>query len=218
MPCRQVSTYNGLSGSGQSGGGGYTTEADCLNACKEGACCDGTTCSVKPACQCQGTGQVFKGVGTVCAGVTCCSCGDGYVKSLFATFSNWVTLTGTAGAENIVLGKTWELTRLCGEKFWYYRGAISPSGRCPYSFCDLGYDLVISCGNERGVNLDQQFSMATRPGNCKNAWGVNYAVSLGTCSSGSASFPLYDRCYDRSSFVRLCDVTVTWNIDQNPLP
>jgi len=71
MPCRQVSTYNGLTGSGQSGGGGYTTEADCLNACREGACCEGTSCSVKPQCQCQGTGQTFKGVGTTCAGNSC---------------------------------------------------------------------------------------------------------------------------------------------------
>lgn len=34
--------------------------------CKEGACCTGTTCSVRPQCQCQGTGQRFKGVGTTC--------------------------------------------------------------------------------------------------------------------------------------------------------
>jgi hypothetical protein len=33
----------------------YTTEADCLQACKEGACCEGTTCSVKPQCQCVDT-------------------------------------------------------------------------------------------------------------------------------------------------------------------
>jgi hypothetical protein len=75
MPCRQVSTYNGTTGSGQSGGGGYTTEADCLQACKEGACCEGTTCTVKPQCQCQGTGQTFKGVGTTCTPNPClCPC------------------------------------------------------------------------------------------------------------------------------------------------
>lgn len=45
----------------------YTAEADCLQACKEGACCEGTTCSVKPQCQCQAAGQTFKGVGTVCS-------------------------------------------------------------------------------------------------------------------------------------------------------
>ena len=44
----------------------YKTEAQCLQACKEGACCEGTTCSVRPQCQCQGTGQTFKGVGTTC--------------------------------------------------------------------------------------------------------------------------------------------------------
>jgi hypothetical protein len=71
MTCRQVSTYNGAPGYGNPTGGGYATEADCLNACKEGACCYGTTCSVTPQCQCQGTGQTFKGVGTACASDTC---------------------------------------------------------------------------------------------------------------------------------------------------
>lgn len=58
--------------------GGYATEADCNQACKEGACCESTTCSVKPACQCQGTGKVFKGVGTTCrpnpCGLSCNQC------------------------------------------------------------------------------------------------------------------------------------------------
>ena len=36
-------------------GPSYKTEADCLQACKEGACCEGTTCTVKPQCQCQCT-------------------------------------------------------------------------------------------------------------------------------------------------------------------
>lgn len=72
MPCRQVSTFNGIPGSGQTGGGGYATEAECLQACKEGACCESNgTCSVKPQCQCQETGQTFKGVGTVCTSSVC---------------------------------------------------------------------------------------------------------------------------------------------------
>lgn len=71
MPCRQVPTYGGVSGSGKAAGGGHATEADCLQACQEGACCEGTTCTVRPQCQCQGTGKVFKGVGTVCTAETC---------------------------------------------------------------------------------------------------------------------------------------------------
>jgi hypothetical protein len=60
MPCRQVSTYEGTTGSGKAGGGGHATEADCNQACREGACCEGTTCTVKPACQCK------------CASGSCC--------------------------------------------------------------------------------------------------------------------------------------------------
>lgn len=80
MPCRQASTYNGTAGSGQPGGGGYATEADCLNACKEGACCEGTTCSIKPQCQCQGTGKTFKGVGTTCSPNPCDPCCQGALQ------------------------------------------------------------------------------------------------------------------------------------------
>ena len=69
MPCYQ--STNLPSGVTTTGRTGYATEADCLNACREGACCEGTTCSVKPACQCQGTGKTFKGVGTVCSQSTC---------------------------------------------------------------------------------------------------------------------------------------------------
>jgi hypothetical protein len=61
MPCRPVAEHNGKYGSGQAGGGGYTTEADCLQACKEGACCEGTTCTVKPQCQCKCTSGVCCG-------------------------------------------------------------------------------------------------------------------------------------------------------------
>jgi hypothetical protein len=73
MTCRQLPTYLGV----PANSGPHTTEADCLKACREGACCEGTACTVKPACQCQGTGKTFKGVGTTCAGVNCGCCGNG---------------------------------------------------------------------------------------------------------------------------------------------
>jgi hypothetical protein len=77
MPCRQTATHNGTAATS----GAYRTQAECLQACKEGACCEGTTCTVKPACQCQGTGKVFKGVGTTCTPNPCgpppvCNCSE----------------------------------------------------------------------------------------------------------------------------------------------
>ena len=79
MTCRKVAEYNGRAGKqkllGVSGSQSFyapfTTEAECLQACREGACCEGTTCSVKPQCQCQGTGKTFKGVGTTCSPNPC---------------------------------------------------------------------------------------------------------------------------------------------------
>ena len=73
MTCYQSTNLPG--GVTTTGRTSYTTEADCLQACREGACCEGTTCTVKPQCQCQGTGKVFKGVGTVCTAATCTPCG-----------------------------------------------------------------------------------------------------------------------------------------------
>ena len=72
MTCYQ--STNLPSGFTTTGRTSYKTESDCLNACKEGACCEGTTCTVKPQCQCQGAGKVFKGVGTTCAANTCTAC------------------------------------------------------------------------------------------------------------------------------------------------
>jgi hypothetical protein len=46
--------------------GGYKTLAECLEACGEGACCTGASCSIVPKCLCQGEGQSFRGVGSSC--------------------------------------------------------------------------------------------------------------------------------------------------------
>jgi len=53
MPCYQ--STNLPSGFATTGRTSYKTEAECNQACKEGACCQGTTCTVKPQCQCQCT-------------------------------------------------------------------------------------------------------------------------------------------------------------------
>lgn len=78
MPCQQI-TNTGISYNPplSSRSGPFATEAECLQACKEGACCNGTTCSVKPQCQCDAAaGEVFKGVGTTCAACLICACAD----------------------------------------------------------------------------------------------------------------------------------------------
>ena len=79
MPCYQSRKLPlGFSTTGRQS---YKTEAECNQACKDGACCEGPTCTVKPQCQCQGTGKTFKGVGTVCEAGTCLCCNlDGTPK------------------------------------------------------------------------------------------------------------------------------------------
>jgi hypothetical protein len=78
MPCYQ--SANLPSGASTTGRTSYATEADCNQACQEGACCEGTGCSVKPACQCQGAGKVFRGVGTVCTPNPCSLCDAGAIS------------------------------------------------------------------------------------------------------------------------------------------
>lgn len=113
MTCRQVPTYNGAPGSGNPAGGGYATEADCLNACKEGACCEGATCSVKAKCQCRGTGQKFQGLGTTCdpnpclcptpdTGGVCCMFGQPAMWNGY-----WPGVVGGTRATCEAAGGTW---------------------------------------------------------------------------------------------------------------
>lgn len=76
MPCQQITNtgvdYNPPLATRS---GPFTSEADCLNACKEGACCESNgTCNVRPQCQCQGAGQTFQGIGTVCSPNPCFTC------------------------------------------------------------------------------------------------------------------------------------------------
>jgi hypothetical protein len=131
MPCRQVSTFNGTTGSGQPGGGGYATEADCLQACKEGACCEGTTCTVKPQCQCQGTEQVFKGVGTTCTPNPCVPCGVDQSSCQLITFhvslSSFVS-TAMLGVETLWSGGSGVSTRVgdCNLQYGFNSRAFSP--------------------------------------------------------------------------------------------
>jgi hypothetical protein len=106
MPCYQLPNLPG--GVTTTGRTSYTTEAECNQACKEGACCEGTTCTVKPQCQCQGAGKVFKGVGTVCANGICTPCCKDITKlpsSLTVTLSNWRAITcAQRGSGGGVLG------------------------------------------------------------------------------------------------------------------
>lgn len=72
MPCRQARTYFGETGIGkpteQNPNAGFPTEAECLQQCAEGACCENGGCVIKAACACCGE---FKGAGTTCQGGPC---------------------------------------------------------------------------------------------------------------------------------------------------
>jgi hypothetical protein len=97
MPCSKVNQSEPAASTGQR----YSKLEDCLQACKEGACCEGTTCSVKPQCQCQGAGKTFKGVGTTCSPNPCgyCGCNSQRPTNIGLAFVNAsITLTSGSGS------------------------------------------------------------------------------------------------------------------------
>ncbi len=100
MPCYQsTSLPSGVTTTGRTG---YTTEADCLQACKEGACCEGTTCTVKPQCQCKCTSGSCCGPDTVTlSGITGPTCRGGTKAECDARGGTWRDCVGcTADAAN----------------------------------------------------------------------------------------------------------------------
>jgi hypothetical protein len=101
MPCRK--TPPGAIGVGPHwASGAYATEEECNQACKEGACCEGTVCTVKPQCQCQGAGKFFAGVGATCTPDPCLVCGcvsrTSAPQKLYARFSGFSNFVHTSSA------------------------------------------------------------------------------------------------------------------------
>jgi hypothetical protein len=113
MPCVQVSPgatplYLGVHSFSS---GPHATEEDCLNACKEGACCNGTTCAIRPKCECDAFGYTFKGFGTKCspiygecpASVCTDCCSSGFLTALAQrtlSVSTNLTFSTTCGGAN----------------------------------------------------------------------------------------------------------------------
>ena len=220
MPCRQVSTYEGKTGSGQSGGGGYKTEANCLQACKEGACCEGTTCTVKPACQCQGAGKVFKGVGTVCTDNPCDYCAGScsplptHPVYLSMSVSNF---TGPV-PRDFAITTTRQIQRYMfnvgTETCWAYSYLLHSAGhQCP---TPLGGQVI------DGYLLSAIFSQ----NECR--FFANYKDASGQCHRYNIywSMPLTDtytnvlcqRLFPISGSVSSSGISFDYSINVNPLP
>lgn len=191
----------------------YQTQAACLEACKEGACCEtangATACTVKPQCQCQGTGKVFKGVGTTCADNPCEPCkacpGQTLPESVTITVEAFEATTGNAVSiplaqlKGIVDG-----TYVC-------QRVVSPgvtSSQVAYEYNPLNYPAVRPlCGRYATVGFwCGSAPPSTGPGNqIENAFvlgstcspGYNYFVdTFGTISAQSIMLNL---CHGGSS-------------------
>lgn len=70
----------------------YNTEKECLEACKEGACCGGSVsfegrCEIAPKCYCESLGGNFQGIGTTCNEKigACCDASQGFRRCIQIT-------------------------------------------------------------------------------------------------------------------------------------
>ena len=184
MPCYQPSNFpTGFSTTGRTG---YATEAECNQACKEGACCEGTTCSVKPQCQCQGAGTTFKGVGTTCSPNPCLCCSDNGPFSVFATVASlrlndngYYTPEYAEILTSALLGNKYELTRSqCGD-YLTYKSPPDPR-QAGIAFCNVDFMDELQLFPPNGGLPWRLFFSAyryVRPGFCASMIGVSNTFS-----------------------------------------
>jgi len=171
MTCVQISgsSVPQTSMHGPRRSGPFNTLAECNQACREGACCEGTTCTVKPQCQCQGTGKTFRGVGTTCSPNPCgpcfgkCQSGSSTPDSLLVTVSNWQSQYTFRDYE---INGQYVVPRLNSECFFYSLTSRPRVGQCP----DLpgveylsDYDLVITIV-PNGGQISMKGCLANQPG------------------------------------------------------
>ena len=202
MPCYQSTNLPG--GFSTTGRPSYKTEAECNQACQEGACCEGTTCSVKPACQCQGTGKVFKGVGTVCT-VSTCECCTGCVPNQGSPCSRCWCVCGSGSAVhprfiNVTLSGT----------YFLFQPILSSnggdSGLLRYKTKSLSATLTLTNAN---ATTDSSVCPLWRYGNRSTPGGI---LPLGSGGASGALFvnPVFPSSWGGSSSA--CGVTMSWNL------
>jgi hypothetical protein len=220
MPCRQTATPT----SDELAVGSFATEADCLNACKEGACCEGTTCSVQPACQCQGAGKTFKGVGTVCSPNPCfpdfcktsCSPDPEHPWFLYMTISDWTGPTPARfninSTRQIARSTIYAGTATC----WAYDfGLLEIGDRCPTPFGGQPIDgwflsaMFLSGGNNARFFANYKDA----GGNC-HRYDIRWALT----ANGSERSRLCQKDFPFTGTVSSGGVSFSYRIEENSLP
>jgi len=223
MTCYQSTNLPG--GVTTTGRTSYKTEAECNQACREGACCQGTTCSVMPQCQCQGTGKTFKGVGTKCTGAcsdcsipTGCYCyctsGGGTVPEYvnITISAQWAGVAGSTCTSNV--SKTVTLTRARSQP-------SDVPGFAGYTLC-FAYAFPFSLDNDgveasvyamKTSNGFEAFVITWRARNKACPDGGNPGNNGFTYNSSSVSFKPMDPsgagvCFARHSGATFSDTVV----------
>jgi len=182
MPCYQ--SANLPSGVTTTGRTSYRTEAECNQACKEGACCEGTSCTVKPQCQCQGT---FFGLGSVCSSGICCDQfkSDCAGTQLPATISVSFQITNNPGGDEWLpsLGGEWSLSLV----------SVGPQSGAQYQCASYGFSRPAS-GANRSVLVAVEFFFTQSSGQWVRAVSVRAYESTLNSFFGAFAFPSGGPC------------------------
>lgn len=187
-----------------------------------GACCNGTTCTVKPQSECNGTGEVFKGIGTTCSPNPCdpcfglCQTGTTTPDALSLEISNWQS---AYSFRDYSINGTYIIPRTsCFDYTLFARPANQCSPTSPSTWPELipAHDLAIFINqsqfdiNMKGCQAGQQgcscFQFRASPSDRVTQSFCGGSPSL----SGSASAILFGSVFG----------TFQWNLTgfDNPLP
>lgn len=190
MPCKKA--QGGGSPFGASGAGPYATEEECLNACKEGACCDISDpqdpfCYIVPQCVCLQDGNTFLGVGTACVDgqcvgacpqtglYVCCSGGQCFVLSSPEECANGTIIPGACDCCPTD-PETGTGANVCGEEGWLF---VTYDGNCRNGVCEnVGY-MFCTPGTEQGCEDNIAWCLQN-PDQCDTIFGENaWCILLG---------------------------------------
>lgn len=197
-------------------GGWYCVVTDGGACCEDGAAGSPPTCSIRPSCDCEGTGKVFKGVGTTCTPNPCCITCDQCPSPMCIPRYVVVQISGTipgevqflpnaffrfpsiSFSETITLSGYYSSLYRCG----FYQGSVENSASFNRLYVQLipgapSYAEIIQKfsfdPNQSGIK-DAVYDFTPIVGNNLGAWSRTIIMSGASALSNGSSASGY--CYN----------------------
>jgi len=178
--------------------GGLAETCSCCGS-PVGACCTGSSCSITSQSECQGTGQTFRGVGTVCSPNPCCSCNSLIaVEVSLADILGGASLTGR-GCSGRLTGSRTIVDWGCDSSGIFVRVisiySTKMDGSCNFLYPIAGgiskaFDARVAVSNTGNCS-------GFVSGACVSGWPVETTLTRSSFSVGTDIGPPYDTIPDR---------------------